>query len=129
MGQPLDRVDSHCIGVVEATEKFVDHSGLLIAKALVCPETGTVPLRIMNLSNGPVTLYKNTIPTMYEPVEIGKHETVNDIGTVSSTAEESFTHVEDLLSQSSSNLNETQVNSLRSLLYEYKDHFSKSSHD
>ena len=129
MGRPLDRVDSHSIGVVEATEKFVDRSGLLIAKALVCPETGTVPLRIMNLNNEPVTLYKNTIAAMYEPVEIGKHETVNNIGTVSSTTEEPFAHVEELLSQSSSNLNETQIDSLRSLLYEYKDQFSKSSHD
>ena len=51
MGQSLDRVDSDSIGVVEATGKFVDRNGLLIAKALVCPETGTVPLRIMNLSN------------------------------------------------------------------------------
>ena len=129
MGRPLDRVDSHSIGVVEATEKFVDRSGLLIAKALVCPETGTVPLCIMNLNNEPVTLYKNTIAAMYEPVEIGKHETVNNIGTVSSTNEEPFAHVEELLSQSSSNLNETQIDSLRSLLYEYKEQFSKSSHD
>ena len=66
---------------------------------------------------------------MYEPVEIGKHETVNNIGTVSSTAEKSFAHVEDLLIQSSLNLNETQVDSLQALLYEYKDQFSKSSHD
>ena len=129
MGRPLDRVDSHSIGVVEATEKFVDRSGLLIAKALVCPETGTVPLRIMNLNNEPVTLYKNTIAAMYEPVEMGKCETVNNIGTVSSTTEEPFAHVEELLSQSSSNLNETQIASFRSLLYKYKDQFSKSSHD
>ena len=128
-GRSLDRVNSHSIGVLEATEGFINRSGLLIAKALVSPETGTVPLRVMNLSNEPVMLYKNTIAAMYEPVELGRYETVNNIGTVSSTTDESTAHVEELLSKSSSNLNETQIYSLRSLLYEYKDQFSKSSHD
>ena len=128
-GWPLDRVDSQSIGVLEATESFVNRSGLMIAKALVCPEIGTVPLRIMNLNNEPFTLYKNTVAAMYEPVEIGKHEIVNSLGTESSTIDESIAHVEELLSQSSSNLNESQIDSLRSLLYEYKVQFSKSSHD
>ena len=83
----------------------------------------------MDLNNEPVLLYKNTIVAMYEPVEIEKHETVGNIGTACSATEESFAHVEELLSQCSSNLNETQVDSLRSLLYEHKDQFSKSSHD
>ena len=82
----------------------------------------------MNLNNEPVPLYKNTNVAMYEPVEIGKHATVNNIGTAISATEESFAHVEELLSRTS-NLNETQVDSLCSLLYEYKDQFSKSSHN
>ena len=121
-GWPLDRVDSQSIGVLEATESFVNRSGLLIAKVLVCPEIGSVPLRIMNLNNEPFTLYKNT-------VEIGKHETVNSLGSESSTIDESIAHVEELLSQSSSNLNVSQIDSLPSLLYGYKNQFSKSSHD
>ncbi|MCG8078443.1 MAG: retropepsin-like domain-containing protein, partial [Candidatus Thiodiazotropha taylori] len=60
-GRPVDRVDEHSIGVLEPTEKFIDRSGLLMAKALVCPEFGTVPLRIMNLKNEPMTLYKGTV--------------------------------------------------------------------
>ena len=35
----------------------------------------------------------------------------------------------EILHQSSSNLNESPTECLRSLLYEYKDQFSKSSHD
>ena len=57
-GRPLDKVDSNSIGILEATESFVDRSGLLIAKALVCPIFGTVPLRIMNLNHDPFVLYK-----------------------------------------------------------------------
>ncbi|MCG8047770.1 MAG: reverse transcriptase family protein, partial [Candidatus Thiodiazotropha endolucinida] len=127
-GRPLDRVDGNSIGVLEPAEKFVERSGLLVAKALVCPEFGTVPLRMMNPKNEPLILYKNTVAAMYEPVEIGKLENVNTI-TTDHTSEESFLHVEELLSQSSTNLNETQKYSLRSLLFEYKDQFSKSSHD
>ena len=57
-GRPIDRVDNSSIGILEATLNFVDRSGLLIARALVCPEFGTVPLRIMNLNPEPVKLYK-----------------------------------------------------------------------
>ena len=81
MGTPLDAVDSNSTGVLEATKSFIDRSGLLVAKALVCPEYGTVPLRIMNLGRKSYKLYKNTIAAMYEPVEIGKHEQVNSIST------------------------------------------------
>ena len=129
LGKPLDAVDSNGTGVLEATESFIDRSGLLIAKALVCPEYGTVPLRIMNLGNEPCKLYKNTIAAMYEPVEIGKHEQVNSISTDPAKNSETYNHVDELLRESSSNLNQSQVESLRSLLYEYKDQFSKSSHD
>ena len=107
-----DRVNSQSIGVLEATEGFINRSELLIAKALVSPETGTVPLHVMNLSNEAVMLYKNTVAAIYEPVDLGKYETVNNIGTVSSTTDESTTHVKELLSKSSSNLNETQIDSL-----------------
>ena len=83
----------------------------------------------MNLNKESVTVYKNTIVATYDPVDIGQHEIVNTISTASSTTDESVAHVEELLRQSSSNLNETQIDSLRTLLYEYKDQFSKSSHD
>ncbi|MEW8546534.1 MAG: reverse transcriptase domain-containing protein [Candidatus Thiodiazotropha sp.] len=128
-GRALDRVDSSGTGILEATESFVGRSGLLIAKSLVCPEFGVVPLRIMNLSNETFRLYKDTVAAMYEPIETGKHEIVNSLGTENSATDESCTHVEELIHQSSSNLNESRVESLRSLLYEYKDQFSKSSHD
>ena len=50
-------------------------------------------------------MYKNIVAAMCEPVEIGKHETVNSLGTESSSIDESIAHVEELLSQSSLNLN------------------------
>ena len=128
-GRPLDRVDCNSIGVLEATEGFVERNGLLIAKALVCPEFGVVPLRIMNLNNEPLTLYKNTVAALYEPVDIEEQETVNVLSTDTCESEDAYAHVEQLLQANSSNLDESQTERLRSLLYEYKDQFSKSSHD
>ena len=71
---------------------------------------------------------KTLVAAMYEPVEIVKQENVKTVSTDPTPAEESFTHIDELLQQSSSNLNESQKECLRSLLSEYKDQFSKSSH-
>ena len=128
-GRPIYRVNLNSTGILEGNVYFVDRSGPLIARALVCPEFGTVPLRIMNLNQEPVVLYKNTVAAVYEPVEIRKQENVNTLGKDNAPIDESCTHVDELLQQSSINLNESQVESLRSLLYEFKDQFSKSSHD
>ena len=74
----------------------------------------------MNLSNEHYKLYKNTIVAMYEPVEIGKHEQVNSIRTDPVRKGETYSHVEELLHESSSNLNQSHVERLKSLLYDYK---------
>ena len=96
-GRPLDKVDSNSIGILKATESFVDRSGLLIAKAIVCPESDTVPLCIMNLNNEHFMLYKNTVTATYEPIEIEKQENVNTPSTDPIPTKEYFTHIEELL--------------------------------
>ena len=70
-----------------------------------------------------MTLYKDTIVASYDHFDIGQYDTVNTISTESSTADESVAHVEEFLRQSSSNLNEVQIDSLRPLLYEHEDEF------
>lgn len=128
-GRPLDKFDKNGTGIVEASECFVNRSGLMVAKALVSPETGTVPIRIMNLGGEPILVHKNTVAAIYEPVETGRLEKVNSLSTNTTLEGEAYHHVDELLLQSSSNLTESQKQSLKSLLYEYKDQFSKSSHD
>ena len=61
--------DRRGTGFIEADIKFMHTKGLLIAKALVCPTTGTVPIRIANPYSQSCKLYKNTIVASYEPVE------------------------------------------------------------
>ena len=129
MGHSVDRVDQNGMGIIEATENFVGHSGLLIARALLRPELGSVPLRIMNLSNEPYLLHKGTVVAKYEPVETEKFVKVNSLSQYTISSGESCSHIDDLITQSSSNLDESQKEKLRSLLYQFKDQFSKSSHD
>lgn len=39
--------------VLEPTQHFVEKQGLLIARSLVDPAKGVVPLRVLNLQNEP----------------------------------------------------------------------------
>ena len=55
----------------------------MVAKALVSPKLGTVPLRIMNVQDKPCFLHKNTITAVYAPVETETFEIVNSFGTES----------------------------------------------
>lgn len=128
-GRPLDRFDKDGVGIVETSDNFALRYGLLVAKALVCPKLGTVPIRIMNLGKEPIHLYKNTITATYEPVEPERFETVSSLNTDSDPEPDSCSHLDDLISQSTENLNESQKESLKTLLYEYRDQFSRSSHD
>ena len=128
-GRPMDRIDKNSTGVVEATERFVNRSGLLIAKALVCPEFGTIPLRIMNLNSESFMLHKNTVAAMYEPVETEKLEKVNSLSTDNPLTKEPPSHIDELLLRSSLSLTESQKQSLTTLMYQYRDQFSRSSHD
>ena len=57
-GRPIDKFDKNSVGILEASEKFVERNGLMVAKALVCPETGMVPLRIMNINKEPCFVRK-----------------------------------------------------------------------
>ena len=128
-GRPLDRFDKDGVGVLESSDNLTARYGLLVAKALVCPKRGTVPLRIMNMNHEPIYLYKNTVTAIYEPVQPGSFETVSSLGTENIPEEKSYSHLEDLIELSTENLNESQKESMKTLLYEYADQFSRSSHD
>ena len=78
-GRLLGLFDLNSVGTLEGTRQFVDRSGLLVAKALVSPETGSVPSRIMNLNDQPFFLHKNTVTAMYEPKETERLESVNSL--------------------------------------------------
>ena len=63
-------------------------------------------------------LHKNTVAAMYEPVE---KEKLEEVSTATPSTKDSPSHIDELLHRSSSSLTESQKQSLRSLLYQYKD--------
>ena len=69
----------------EYLHKFLHKKGLLVAKALVCPETGTVPVRIANPYDQKLELNKHTIVATFEPLEPEELLSVNTTKTVSNS--------------------------------------------
>ena len=187
-GRPLDNFDKDSVGILEASKTFASRYGLLVAKALVSPKMGTVPLRILNVLDQPRFPCKSTVAAEYEPVdeegvetvssldmqksetvsspdqqksvtftsldqetsqktsvsdsslesdrfemvsslETIKSVTVTSLDPVDTAKKDSFSHLEQLITESSKNLNESQKKSMQSLLCEYSNQFSHSSHD
>ena len=127
-------IDKSGTGLIEAHEKFVNNKGLLVAKALVCPATGTVPVRIINPYSEGCTLYKDTIIATYEPIEPEQLVSVNATQSQESTSEPYNNqgipeHLKELYANSSTLLNNDEQSRLEQLLIEYQDQFSKDSHD
>ena len=69
------------LGVIEPKQSFVEKSGLLVAKALINVNVGEIPIRVINLSNEPHSLYKNTIAATYEPVALPQIVDVKTVDT------------------------------------------------
>lgn len=57
-GRPIDCLDKDSIGILDA---LAARSGLMVAKALVCPKMGIVPICILNLHNKQCFLHRNTV--------------------------------------------------------------------
>ena len=76
-------IDRRGSGVIEVDTNFLHKKGLLVAKALVSPSDGTIPLRIANPYDESVTLNKHTLVATYEALDSEKIISVNAAQTVS----------------------------------------------
>ena len=127
-------IDKSGTGLIEAYPDFSNSKGLLVAKALVCPTTGTVPVRIANPFAQSYKLYKNTIVATYEPIEPELLVSVNttqfkDSPTEACQDKELPEHMKELYSESSKLLNSEEQSQLKNLLINYQNQFSKDAHD
>ena len=133
-GFTINVIDRHKTGLIEMDTKFLHKKGLLVAKALVCPSDGTVPIRIANPYKQIFTLNKHTIVATYEPLEAEELLTVNatrssDSDQIPCSTGEVPDHLKDLYSESCQNLNSEQQTKLKQLLIDSQNNFSRSSHD
>ena len=56
--------------IVECSEDFMRRRQLLVARALVNPSNKVIPVRLMNATDRPITLYEGTCVGQCEPVEL-----------------------------------------------------------
>ncbi|KAJ8017967.1 hypothetical protein HOLleu_44301 [Holothuria leucospilota] len=123
--------------VIECTEKFVEHHHLMAAKVLVDPSKDVIPLRLMNPSDRPITLYEGTVVGECHSAEIVKGanpETVNcrvvtektDTGRDPNKIQE---HLRELAEKSCEHLTDAEGAKVRELLINNADVFARSKED
>ncbi len=126
-GKPIDRINRDTVGILEPTENFIEKTGLLVAKVLVDPKIGNVPIRIANFKKTPCTVYENTVAAVFEPVSVCEETCENpDEMCAENMIPE---HLTDLYEKSSTHLDSDQKENLRQFLVEHQDVFSRSSDD
>jgi hypothetical protein len=77
-GRAMDPIVKGMTGLVEPVTKH----GLLIAKTVVQPNCGFIPIQILNISGQEHVLQKNTIAAQLEPIEIDMIEECHNINAV-----------------------------------------------
>ena len=60
-GKPRDSLDRGRLGVVEPSMKILKSTGVLVAKALVDPKSGNIPLRLANFSKELIMVHKDLV--------------------------------------------------------------------
>lgn len=81
-GKTLDDTGSLSCCLMTSYKNFMDKTGLLVAKTLVNPVTGNVPVRLINLSDKPIVVFKDTVTAQIEPVDIAECELVGHTDAV-----------------------------------------------
>ena len=130
-GKPLDNLDRGRIGLLEPSRKFVENTSLLVAKVLVDPKKGNIPLRLANLSKEPVAVHRGTVTAVLQAVDSVDSESVNATQTVEGSQDDAGLpeHLQSLFERSSKNLDDSQKDRLEQFLIKHQDIFSKSSSD
>ena len=125
------RVDGHpsyTCAVIEPSEKLLQKKPVLIAKAVVDPSGRNVHLRVMNLQDDPVKLYRNTIAGTCEPVEEVEDPLSERVCSVSQNTS-GPEYLQDLWDKLEHDLPEGQLEKIRALLLTHRGVFSRDKGD
>ena len=132
-GRAMDPIIKGKVGLVEPTTKFVEKHGLLIAKAVVQPNSGFIPMKILNISDQEHILQKNTLAALLEPIEADMIESCKNVNALSSKTNIEKTqmpeHIQAVFDNNKNELNESQQVHFKNLLLKFQDSFSKSPTD
>ena len=58
------------LGLLEPTARLMEVNQLILARSLVDTSSDIIPLRVLNSTDYPCTLYKDTVAVMCEPVDL-----------------------------------------------------------
>ena len=109
-------------GMVEATTGFLGRDrGVLLARSVVNPAADEIPLRMVNLSPEPSTVYKGTHVALLQPVEVCSQSDSEEQEEPSELSPE----LRKLFERCSSELDEEQRSQLLSFLREHRHVFSE----
>ncbi|XP_053386617.1 uncharacterized protein LOC128550817 [Mercenaria mercenaria] len=134
-GRTIDPYPKDKPGVVEASQNFMENHDILVARALVEPKLGLIPIRIANLENTPIRLYKNTIIATLEGTELPEiiptnlAETPSTSKSTNKSSQEIPDHLKECYERSTKDLTEEEKKEVKDLLCEFQDIFSKSDDD
>jgi transposase InsO family protein len=106
--------------------RSVNRRGLLMAKAVVEPDGSDVILSVMNISDKPIRLGKNTYIGCLQPIEsvhAVENMTPKQLSATHQTGTKVPEHLTPLFESASETLDTKQQDSLRSLLTEFTDVF------
>ena len=111
-------IDKDSTGLLEVYPKFLQNKGLLVAKALVNPTSGAVPVRIANPYDQSRILHKDTVVANYEHLEPELLLSVSSAKTFASDAETPLQdnlpeHLEGLFQRSCEHITHDQQSQLK----------------
>ena len=117
-------------GVWMVEEKTGKRSPIMVARAVIEPRGGEVPVRLLNPTDQPVTLHKGTQIATLDMVEA---PTDTEVGEVQAHPEQGSVGKEEMLEQMvrllERDLTETQREQLLNLLKRYSDIFAENRQD
>ena len=116
-------------GMIEPSELFVNKHNVLVGKTLVDSASNLIPVRVMNLTNEPQVIHKDTVVGVYQPVlEVTPDENHIVLENPKATVEVPV-HLQDLLDRSSEFLSDKQVSEVKDFLVEFQDVFAVDDND
>ena len=65
----MGNVDMNCTGTWLVEDRVPKKLPILVARAIVAPQNGKFPVRVLNLTLEPITVYKGTRIATSEPME------------------------------------------------------------
>jgi len=126
-GAPIEKT-LQTVGIIEPALRFITQNNFLAAKETVNPSNKLVPLRVINITDRPITVHKDAVAAFFEPADVlsySEQSSDDDHNFISSMPE----HMTDLYQRSIQHLSEDQQSTVFKLLSEYSDLFSKHSND